>query len=232
MDQQAVGWWTECMFEFMCRCRRWVINCRRADLDTKKTKEIQTGGHVLCEEHFENPQFMNRESHNKLVWDAVPTMWVLHPKSFSVYTNRSLCFHSTAQHNNFSVCFNYHPKISQNICLHWQAWLDCCGHAWAPDLTSCLLEQLVSAFWFWSLELEFWFYKCIFNLILMLHACFIHLQSQVTLWRGGKWLAPDCSIHAPPYTYNTQPHKLESSECELLPGWSTHPSTAQCCHSN
>ena len=56
------------------RCKKWVQNCRRADL-TKKTTEYLYKNCVLCANHFEDGQFMNSTSKNKLVWNGIPTLF-------------------------------------------------------------------------------------------------------------------------------------------------------------
>ena len=60
------------------RCRKWVINTRRADLLDKTTNYLY--GLVLCAQHFEANQFMNPSERNKLIWNAVPTLfWYPNP---------------------------------------------------------------------------------------------------------------------------------------------------------
>ena len=60
------------------RCKKWVQNCRREVLrhiPVKKLFEYQ-----LCSNHFEDSQFMNKETKSKLIWNAVPTLFdVLNP---------------------------------------------------------------------------------------------------------------------------------------------------------
>lgn len=56
-----------------CRCRQWVINCRRADLDRKPVDQLNRNFY-LCAEHFESNQFAN-SLHNSLLWTAIPTLF-------------------------------------------------------------------------------------------------------------------------------------------------------------
>ena len=53
--------------------QKMVQNCRREDLrhiPVKKLFEYQQ-----CSNHFEDYQFMNKETKSKLIWNAVPTMF-------------------------------------------------------------------------------------------------------------------------------------------------------------
>ncbi|GFO14046.1 52 kda repressor of the inhibitor of the protein kinase [Plakobranchus ocellatus] len=54
------------------RCRRWVINSRRADLD-RKSAEALSKGNVLCSEHFESHLLRRANSKNFLRRNSVPT---------------------------------------------------------------------------------------------------------------------------------------------------------------
>ncbi|XP_068202514.1 uncharacterized protein [Palaemon carinicauda] len=56
------------------RCKQWINNCSRPDLGAKTTKCLYENYRV-CAEHFENDQFMNKPLNNKLVWNAVPTLF-------------------------------------------------------------------------------------------------------------------------------------------------------------
>lgn len=62
-----------CMFAVTCRCRSWVVNCRRADLDSKSALELHKN-YYMCANHFEPTQFTN-SLHNYLNWNAVPTIF-------------------------------------------------------------------------------------------------------------------------------------------------------------
>src|SRR6218665_2040072 len=62
------------VYEMLCvRCKQWVINTRREDLDKKTTEEIHKNN-ILCSAHFEESQFTNK-SWNKLNWNAIPTLF-------------------------------------------------------------------------------------------------------------------------------------------------------------
>ena len=55
------------------RCKKWVQNSRREDI-------IHTPLHKLCHfqlcsNHFEDSQFMNKNTKSKLIWNAVPTLF-------------------------------------------------------------------------------------------------------------------------------------------------------------
>jgi hypothetical protein len=58
---------------FACRCKRWVINIRRADLDNKSAEDLHKN-YFLCAYHFEDSQFLNG-FRNRLKWNAVPTLF-------------------------------------------------------------------------------------------------------------------------------------------------------------
>ena len=60
-------------FYFDCRCRRWVINCRRDDL-IKRSTEYLSSNCNLCTFHFEGNQYTD-ESRQKLIKDAIPTIF-------------------------------------------------------------------------------------------------------------------------------------------------------------
>ena len=57
----------------ICRCKCWVINCRRADLDKKSAADLNKC-YFVCGHHFEESQFLNG-LRNRLVWKAVPTLF-------------------------------------------------------------------------------------------------------------------------------------------------------------
>ena len=53
--------------------RKWVQNSRWDDL---RTVPIQKPCHYqLCSKHFEDSQFMNKETKSKLIWNAIPTLF-------------------------------------------------------------------------------------------------------------------------------------------------------------
>jgi len=57
----------------MDRCRKWVINSRRSDLDGKPAVQLHKS-YFICGQHFEHSQFSNGLK-NRLVADAVPTIF-------------------------------------------------------------------------------------------------------------------------------------------------------------
>ncbi len=59
---------------FFCRCRKWIINCRRADLE-KYTPEQLYKNYQLCAEHFEDNQFSNSQTKKRLIPSAYPTLF-------------------------------------------------------------------------------------------------------------------------------------------------------------
>ena len=80
-----------CLLMIIHRCRKWVQNCRRADLLGKSAQYLYNNC-LLCSDHFEDGQFMNSQIKNSLVWNAVPTLFkVPNPPSFvfRVYTKRA-----------------------------------------------------------------------------------------------------------------------------------------------
>ena len=63
---------TNCILGYI-RCRKWVQNTRRDDLRAVPIEKLYE--YRLCSTHFEDSQFMNLETKNKLRWDAVPTLF-------------------------------------------------------------------------------------------------------------------------------------------------------------
>jgi len=59
---------------FVCSCRRWVQASGREDLIPKSVEYLHANC-KLCADHFEDDQFMNAVARNKLVWNAVPTIF-------------------------------------------------------------------------------------------------------------------------------------------------------------
>ena len=55
------------------RYRKWVQNTRRDDIRNLPSKKLYNL--ELCSNHFEDSQFMNKETKNKLIWNAVPTLF-------------------------------------------------------------------------------------------------------------------------------------------------------------
>ena len=52
------------------RCEKWVQHVRREDL--RHTPLNKLCHFQLCSNHFEDSQFMNRNTKSKLIWNAVP----------------------------------------------------------------------------------------------------------------------------------------------------------------
>lgn len=52
------------------------MNTRREELQRGKiTAEKLSRVHHLCSQHFEESQFMNAQQKNRLIWNAVPTLF-------------------------------------------------------------------------------------------------------------------------------------------------------------
>lgn len=58
----------------ICRCKKWVINSRRGDLDHLSAEQLNRN-YRLCSNHFEESQFMNKIQKNRLIWNAIPTLF-------------------------------------------------------------------------------------------------------------------------------------------------------------
>ena len=55
------------------RCKKWVQNLRREDV--RHTPLNKLCHFQLCSNHFEDSQFMNKNTKTKLIWNAVPTLF-------------------------------------------------------------------------------------------------------------------------------------------------------------
>ena len=55
------------------RCKKWVQNIRRDDI--RQTPLHKLCHLHLCSNHFEDSQFMNKNTKSKLIWNAVPTLF-------------------------------------------------------------------------------------------------------------------------------------------------------------
>ena len=55
------------------RCRKWVQNTRRDDL--RKVPLNKLYNLELCSIHFEDSQFRNKEKRNRLMPNAIPTLF-------------------------------------------------------------------------------------------------------------------------------------------------------------
>ena len=60
---------------FCFRCMQWVQNTRVEGLRSIPPEKLCNGSNRLCAKHFEVSQFMNPSLRNKLVWNAVPTLF-------------------------------------------------------------------------------------------------------------------------------------------------------------
>lgn len=59
-----------------CRCKVWITNCRRSDLDKLRKQTLYLYESCrLCADHFEDTQFMNPRLRNRLTSTAVPTIF-------------------------------------------------------------------------------------------------------------------------------------------------------------
>ena len=86
----------------LSRCKKWVVNTRRGDLD-KFTPEQLYKTYNLCAEHFEASQFMN-DKKNKLIWSAIPTVFsvLLNPPD-SVAVKHPLKYCSNERTDDLSI---------------------------------------------------------------------------------------------------------------------------------
>lgn len=80
------------------RCRRWIINTRREDL-LDKTAVYCYGNLTLCEKHFEDVNFMNANTRNRITKQAVPTLFDLPNEPKRLTLKRSLP-KKTTQHED------------------------------------------------------------------------------------------------------------------------------------
>lgn len=69
------------------RCQQWVQNTRRHDL-LHRTAAYLSHNCRLCSDHFELSQFNNKQTKNRLVWDAVPTLFDIHNPPKQLYSQR------------------------------------------------------------------------------------------------------------------------------------------------
>lgn len=81
------------------RSKKWVINSGRKDLKNKDVEYLYENI-KLCSNHFESSQFMN-EKKNKLVWNAVPTVFDVPKKANTLTLKRKLMVFKIPC-NNFS----------------------------------------------------------------------------------------------------------------------------------
>ena len=62
------------MNNLFCRCKQWVINTRRADLEEYSPQHLYNA-YTLCSRHFEDSQFMNPVEKRSLIHTAIPTFF-------------------------------------------------------------------------------------------------------------------------------------------------------------
>ena len=74
---------------YFYRSKRWVINCRREDL-LQKNVDYLMNNCCLCTIHFETSQYMN-EKRERLVFNAVPTLFKSVPNPPKPVTNKRKC---------------------------------------------------------------------------------------------------------------------------------------------
>lgn len=55
------------------RRNQWLANSDRQDLKSQSEKSLYT--RVLCQLHFHDSQFMNAQTYQRLIWNAVPTLF-------------------------------------------------------------------------------------------------------------------------------------------------------------
>ncbi|XP_037510777.1 uncharacterized protein LOC119387453 [Rhipicephalus sanguineus] len=55
------------------RRNQWLANCDRQDLKGHSEKSLYTK--VMCQLHFHDSQFMNAHTYQRLIWNAVPTLF-------------------------------------------------------------------------------------------------------------------------------------------------------------
>lgn len=57
------------------RCCLWVNNCGLKSILDDVPVQTLYRTRLLCSEHFASSQFMNRDMRNKLIWNAIPTIF-------------------------------------------------------------------------------------------------------------------------------------------------------------
>jgi hypothetical protein len=63
-------------FVIACRCKQWVIRCRLKNLENKSALMLYNG-YRLCADHFEDSQFMNATTKDKLIHSALPSQFLM-----------------------------------------------------------------------------------------------------------------------------------------------------------
>ncbi|KAK7497539.1 hypothetical protein BaRGS_00011179 [Batillaria attramentaria] len=56
-------------------CRKWVQNSRRQDLLNIPTSTLHARKYLFCSDHFEDKQFLRPTMKDRLVWNAIPTIF-------------------------------------------------------------------------------------------------------------------------------------------------------------
>ena len=109
----------------IARCRKWVINCRRQDLDKKKPDELHRN-YFLCSEHFEVSQLFTNSSKKRLNWNATPTVFKVRMKqnvTAILYLNRVYYLHAytRSRYCDESV---HRLCVRLSICKITPEWVD------------------------------------------------------------------------------------------------------------
>jgi len=104
------------------RCKKWVINTRRGDLEKKTLEELHKN-YFLCSAHFEENQFTNK-LRNKLNWNAIPTLFnVSHfLKLLKIVIPRLMLFEwwKCVTYDLPQWCYHYHHFYKELAV--WQRW--------------------------------------------------------------------------------------------------------------
>ena len=61
-------------FPSNCRCRKWVVNCRNAKLDTIAVETLNRA-YYICSDHFEESQYHKEALRPTLLKTAIPTIF-------------------------------------------------------------------------------------------------------------------------------------------------------------
>ena len=88
-------------------CKKWVQNTRREDIRHLSTHKLYT--FELCSNHFEDSQFKNKEKKNRLIRNALPTLFDV-PNPPPLVTNKRKSRSSTSTETITSA-----PKIKQTV---------------------------------------------------------------------------------------------------------------------
>ena len=91
------------------RCKKWVQHVRRDDL--RHTPLNKLCHFKLCSNHFEDSQFMNRNTKSKLIWNAVPTLFDVPNPPAKITPSRPLTKRSFV---NKKASVNLKSKTSAN----------------------------------------------------------------------------------------------------------------------